>query len=84
MTRMASSAMDGVVDRDLRVLGIANLYLCSTSVFPTSNQANPTLIVVALALRLSHHIAHSLRAEERLASLGMHSLREARSLPSGK
>lgn len=84
MTRMASSAKDGVADRNLRAFGIANLYLCSTSVLPTSSQANPTLIAVALALRLSHHIAHSFRAEERLASLGMHSLRDARSLPSGK
>ncbi|WP_283807153.1 GMC family oxidoreductase [Bradyrhizobium arachidis] len=57
MTRMASSANDGVADRNLRAFGIANLYLCSTSVLPTSSQANPTLIVVALALRLSHHIA---------------------------
>ncbi|QOZ67863.1 GMC oxidoreductase [Bradyrhizobium arachidis] len=84
MTRMASSAKDGVVDRDLRAFGIANLYLCSTSVLPTSSQANPTLIVVALALRLSHHLAHAFKAEERPASLGMHSLRSVRSLPSGK
>lgn len=61
MTRMASSASDGVVGRNLRAFGIANMYLCSTSVLPTSSQANPTLIVVALGLRLAHHIAHSFK-----------------------
>lgn len=51
--RMAASPRQGVVDADLRVHGLANLFLCSTATFPSSSQANPTLTLVALALRLA-------------------------------
>jgi choline dehydrogenase-like flavoprotein len=50
----------GVVDADCRVHGIANLYIAGSSVFPTSGSANPTLTVVALALRLAEHVRHRL------------------------
>ncbi|GAA2720459.1 FAD-dependent oxidoreductase [Cellulomonas aerilata] len=55
-TRMAASARDGVVDVDCRVHGMANLYVAGASVFPTVGSANPTLTVVALALRLAEHL----------------------------
>lgn len=55
-TRMAASPTDGVVDSDCRVFGIDNLYIASSAVFPTSSQANPTLTIVALALRLADHL----------------------------
>ena len=42
-----------VVDRNCRVHGIDNLYIAGSSVFPTSGYVNPTLTIVALALRLS-------------------------------
>jgi choline dehydrogenase-like flavoprotein len=51
----------GVVDRDCRVHGIDNLYVAGSSVFPTAGWANPTLTIVALALRLAD------RLRERLA-----------------
>lgn len=54
-TRMATSPDDGVVDRDSRVHGLANLYVTGGSVFPTSGHANPTLTIVALAVRLADH-----------------------------
>jgi len=38
------------------VFGIDNLYISGASVFPTSGTANPTLTVVAMALRLSDHL----------------------------
>jgi choline dehydrogenase-like flavoprotein len=60
-TRMASSACDGVVDRDCAVFGLSNLYVASSSVFPTSSHANPTLTIVALALRLADHLKDKLR-----------------------
>ena len=35
-TRIAAAAEDGVVDENLKVWGTPNLYVCSSSVFPTS------------------------------------------------
>jgi len=60
-TRMAAAERDGVVNEDCRVHGVKNLYVCSSSVFPTSGHANPTLTIVALAVRLAHHLASHLR-----------------------
>jgi choline dehydrogenase-like flavoprotein len=51
--RMAASPSRGVVDADCRVHGVDNLYIAGSAVFPTSGQANPTLTIVALALRLA-------------------------------
>ena len=59
--RMAASAASGVVDRDLRCFGADNLYVASAAVLPTSGQANPTLTVMALGLRLVDHIAQPSR-----------------------
>ena len=47
----------GVVDEDLRVNGTKNLYVCDMSVMPISAAANPVRALVALALRLSEHLA---------------------------
>jgi choline dehydrogenase-like flavoprotein len=55
-TRMHSDPKRGVVDADSRVHGIANLFVAGSSVFPTSGAANPTLTIVALALRLADHL----------------------------
>lgn len=55
-TRMASSPEAGVVDTDCKVFGIDNLYVAGSSVFPTSSHANPTLMIIALALRLADHL----------------------------
>lgn len=55
-TRMSDDPHQGVVDRDCRVHGVSNLYVAGSSVFPTSGMANPTLTLVALAVRLANHI----------------------------
>jgi choline dehydrogenase-like flavoprotein len=55
-TRMAASEQQGVVDPDCRVFGQDNLFVASSSVFPTSSHANPTLTIVALAKRLADHL----------------------------
>lgn len=52
-TRMHDDPRQGVVDADGRVHGMRNLFVAGSSVFPTSGYANPTLTVVALALRLA-------------------------------
>jgi len=55
-TRMHADPKQGVVDPDCRVHELANLYVAGSSVFPTSGYANPTLTIVALALRLADHL----------------------------
>jgi choline dehydrogenase-like flavoprotein len=59
LTRMSVEPRDGVVDPDCRVHGIDNLYVNSSAVFPTSGQANPTLTLLALSLRMADTISHS-------------------------
>lgn len=56
-TRMSSTADGGVVDPQLQVHGVRGLYVASTSVLPTSSQANPTLVGIALGVRLAEHLA---------------------------
>jgi hypothetical protein len=55
-TRMSETPDGGVVDRNLEVHGVKGLYVASTSVFPTSGQANPTLLGIALGLRLADRL----------------------------
>jgi len=55
-TRMSDDPKLGVVDSNCRVHGVAGLYVAGASVFPTSGHANPTLMIVALAIRLADKI----------------------------
>ncbi len=55
-TRMHSDPKQGVVDANSCVHGIPNLFVAGSSVFPTAGYANPTLTIIALALRLADHI----------------------------
>jgi choline dehydrogenase-like flavoprotein len=55
-TRMSDDPGRGVVDADCRVHGIDNLYVAGSSVFPTAGWANPTLTILALALRLADRL----------------------------
>lgn len=55
-TRMANAAAEGVVDTQCRVFGVGNLYVASASVFPTASYANPTLTIVAIAVRIADHL----------------------------
>jgi choline dehydrogenase-like flavoprotein len=59
-TRMHEDPKQGVVNADCRVHGIENLYIAGSSVFPTSSYVQPTLTIVALALRLADHIRQTL------------------------
>ena len=56
-TRMSVTASEGVVDTDLKLHGVRNLYVCSASVYPTSGFANPVHTLLALAIRLADHLA---------------------------
>jgi choline dehydrogenase-like flavoprotein len=54
--RMAAADSRGVVDGNCAVFGLPNLFVASSAVFPTSGHANPTLTIVALAVRLAAHL----------------------------
>ncbi|HXP03533.1 MAG TPA: GMC family oxidoreductase [Stellaceae bacterium] len=55
--RMAADPKRGVVDADCRVHGTPNLFVAGSAVFPTSGQANPTLLIAAFSARLAAHVA---------------------------
>jgi choline dehydrogenase-like flavoprotein len=59
---MSDDPSTGVVDRDCRVHGMTNLFVAGSSVFPTGGSANPTLTIVALALRLADHLREQVTA----------------------
>ncbi|WP_156686551.1 FAD-dependent oxidoreductase [Mycobacterium sp. Marseille-P9652] len=69
-TRMAATPDGGVVDPDLQVHGVRGLYVASTSVLPTSSQANPTLLGIALGVRLADHLADARKACKPTSSAG--------------
>lgn len=55
-TRMSHDPAHGVVDTECRVHGIDNLFVASSSVFPTTSFANPTLTIVAVAVRVADRV----------------------------
>jgi choline dehydrogenase-like flavoprotein len=61
-TRMHRDPTQGVVDANSKVHGVDNLFVTGGSVFTTGGFANPTLTVVALALRLAAHLDRQLRS----------------------
>jgi len=61
-TRMATDPRFGVVDADCRVHGVEGLYVAGSSIFPTAGHANPTLTIVAFAIRLAHLLRRRLSA----------------------
>jgi len=56
-TRMGTHRAASVVDPSCRAHDLRNLFIASSSVFPTSGQANPTLLATALAIRLAQHLS---------------------------
>ena len=60
-TRMNADPRHGVVDADRRVHGVSNLYVAGSSVFPTGGYANPTLTLIALAIRLADNLKQQLK-----------------------
>jgi choline dehydrogenase-like flavoprotein len=59
-SRMHADPKFGVVDANARVHGMSNLYVAGSSIFPTAGYTNPTLNLVALALRLASHLREEL------------------------
>jgi len=55
--RMSATSDGGIVDHNSRFHSVDNLYVAGCAQFPTSGYANPTLTIVALALRLADHLS---------------------------
>jgi choline dehydrogenase-like flavoprotein len=60
--RMSREPADGVCDSHGRAHDVPNLYISDGSALTTPGSANPTLTIVALALRQAEHIARELGA----------------------
>ena len=60
---MSHDPETGVVDSDCRMHAVHNLYVAGSSVFPTAGYVNPTLTIVALALRLADHLLSADRSK---------------------
>ena len=55
-TRMSDLPEYGVVDKNLKVHGIDNLYIAGSSSFGSTGHVNPTFTIVQLSLRLADHL----------------------------
>jgi choline dehydrogenase-like flavoprotein len=62
--RMAARAEDGVCDAWGRTFDVPNLFVSDGSLFSSSGSSNPTLTIVALALRQAEHIKASMKRGE--------------------
>jgi choline dehydrogenase-like flavoprotein len=62
--RMSERPEDGVTNAYGRAHDVPNLFISDGSVFTTGAAANPTLTIVALAIRQAEHIVQSLKAQE--------------------
>jgi choline dehydrogenase-like flavoprotein len=63
--RMGVDPADSVVDANLAVHDVDNVFVCSNATFPSIGAINPTLTLTALALRLGDHLAQSTRSGPR-------------------
>ena len=61
-SRMSEKPEDGVVDKWGRAHDVPNLFVSDGSVFTTGAAANPTLTIVALAIRQAEYIAEQLKS----------------------
>ena len=69
-TRMGMDERTSVVNADCQVHSVHNLFIAGSAVFPTSSQANPTLTLIALALRLGDTLSRRLGAVRTASPLG--------------
>lgn len=80
-TRMAEDPAHGVVDANAQVHGVRGLYIAGSSIFPTNGHANPTMMIVILAIRLAEHLRQHLRQTDAVVVLAS---RTASHSPNGR
>lgn len=66
--RMGVDVRTSVVNADCQVHSVDNLFVAGSAVFPTSSQANPTLTLIALSLRLANTLAQRLNTHHATAA----------------
>jgi choline dehydrogenase-like flavoprotein len=71
-TRMAADPSSGVVDANCKVFGGDNLFVASSSVFPTAHAYSPTYTILAVARRLAVYLSSGARAGQGAASVAAH------------
>lgn len=54
--RMADTPETGVCNANAEVFGVRGLFVAGSALFPTGGYANPTLVIVALTLRLAQFL----------------------------
>ncbi len=60
-TRMGINKFDSVINKDLKVHDINNLYVSGSSNFVTGGYTNPTLTIIQFAIRLAEKISERLQ-----------------------
>ena len=53
---MSADPAQGVVDANLKVHSLANLYVAGSSVFASTGISNPTFTIITLSIRLAEHL----------------------------
>jgi hypothetical protein len=61
-TRMGTAEKSAVVDQNLRTFAVSNLWVSSTSVFPSGASSNPTLMLMLFTMRLGDHLVAIMEA----------------------
>jgi choline dehydrogenase-like flavoprotein len=59
-TRMSSDPKKGVVDGNLKVHSLDNLYVAGSSVYASPGISNPTFTIITLSIRLADHLKGAL------------------------
>jgi len=62
-TRMGIDKLNSVVNKDLKVHNIDNLYVSGSSSFVTGGYTNPTYTIVQLSIRLAEKINERLHTQ---------------------
>lgn len=60
-TRMSATEQDGVVDRNLKLHAVDNLFVAGSSVWASAGISNPTFSIVAFSIRLADHLTQQLK-----------------------
>ncbi|MGE4336346.1 MAG: GMC oxidoreductase [Pigmentiphaga sp.] len=78
-TGMSASPSQGVVDADLKVHGLRNLFICDGGVVPRLPDKHLTLTIMALSHRLAQHLGRELGAGAGTAPARSHTVRISQS-----